>query len=197
MSGNKKKVLILGGLGLVFVFFLVKQLLKEDPVLENWQAPTAQSEQTEQVDAEANSAGGPAPSTKSAVAQSQFEEVEIDIDQLLDQMKEVDFDYDEVRDRRDPFRPLVGPTATRVIQAKQTGAGGTEPASASAAVREARSMMVSGIIWDKEKPVAVVDGVVVYPGFKFEQGIGVEEIQADRVIVRVNDTLIPLTLEEQ
>jgi hypothetical protein len=54
-------------------------------------------------------------------------------------------------------------------------------------------MSVTGIVWDKRFPVAVINNDVVAPGDQLAAGIVVKAIEADKVILAVHDR--PVTLE--
>jgi hypothetical protein len=63
-------------------------------------------------------------------------------------------------------------------------------------------MLLTGIIWDAEEPLAILNDEVVTEGFIFStdegaEGIIVDSIEPGRVILRVDETLVPLNLEEQ
>ena len=91
--------------------------------------------------------------------------------------------------------PLVGPMAPpRLATAdNQTEEQKQAVLEAQLAVR---SMAVTGIIWDDYNPVAIIDDEVVGTGYKFPTGVSVEKIEPDRVIMRVNDSLVPVELKE-
>ncbi|MBN2311970.1 MAG: hypothetical protein JXR94_23535 [Candidatus Hydrogenedentes bacterium] len=148
----------------------------------------------------ATPAAAPAPGSPAASPgvpappQSSFQEADVDIAQLLQDIQEVNFSYDEVRLARDPMTPLVGPMAPRRLGGGEEGAADSAPSlEAQLAVR---TMTISGIIWDPENPVAVVDDEVVTIGYAFSSGVIVEKIEPDRVIMRVNESLVPIELKE-
>ena len=69
-------------------------------------------------------------------------------------------------------------------------------------MQKARSMILTGIIWDKAHPLAVLNNEVVGEGHIFDAdknspGIVVDRIEQGRVILKVDEQLVPLNLEEQ
>ena len=58
------------------------------------------------------------------------------------------------------------------------------------------SKQVTGIIWDKKYPVAIVDDVVVHVGYVFPNGARVDKIEPTRVLFKVCDTTIPVEMKE-
>lgn len=120
----------------------------------------------------------------------QIKKADVNIDDLLSGIKEVDFDYDQNRLPRDPMAPLVG-TLTR----KKEGAE-TAEAAAPATPVQVMNKIVSGIVWDARRPLAVVDNEVVYPGYVYADGVVVESIDRDHVTFKVGDSLIQNPLKE-
>ncbi len=55
---------------------------------------------------------------------------------------------------------------------------------------------VSGIIYDANNPVAVVDDEVVAVGHVYPTGVVVYDIEPKRVVFKVGDSLIPVDLKE-
>jgi hypothetical protein len=139
-------------------------------------------------------AAAPAPADGApAVVQSQFKEVDVDLDKLVQEIKEVDFAY--LPEGRNPMTPLVGRTYFATNGAEDgTGAG----LGAFELMAIAQRMSLTGLIWDEKDPVAVIDNVVVRPGYEFpEIDIRVREIQPTSVTLEVEDSLVELTLEER
>ena len=122
----------------------------------------------------------------------ELQEVDVDIDGLLAGIQEVDFDYDRERIPRDPLTPLVGTVARRRDDEEAPADDLVPPAILS----EVLGKKVSGIVWDKRYPIAVVDNEVVHPGYEYADGTVVDSIQLDRVVFRVGDSLIQVELEE-
>ena len=142
--------------------------------------------------------GTPAPRAASSDAREakpvtgELQEVDVDIDGLLAGIREVDFDYDRERIPRDPFTPLVGTVARRRDDGEESPDELVPPAILSEVLRK----KVSGIVWEKQYPIAVVDNEVVHPGYEYADGTVVDSIQLDRVVFRVGDSLIQVELEE-
>lgn len=112
-----------------------------------------------------------------------------ELTRMLSDVETVRFDYREARIARDPTEPLH-----RLIR----GAGETgEMAAIMPPPRrhEILSKRITGIVWDPQAPMAVVDDEVVYPGYVYPNGIAVAGIEQTRVIFRINDTEIPVDME--
>ncbi len=118
-----------------------------------------------------------------------------DLDELLARVKEVDFAYDAVAIARNPMRPLVGSATPRMMTATAGGPG--EPLDAQGLALVATRMSVTGIVWDANDPVAVVDNEVVHRGYEFATGVVVEDIEPSRVVLRAGDSLVPVDLKER
>ena len=108
-------------------------------------------------------------------------------------MKEVDFVYDNVALPRNPMHPLVGSSLPREMQQQ----GGAEPSNTQVVVSIARNMHVTGIVWDENDPIAVVEDEVVHRGYEFPTGVVVEDIEPTRVVLRAGESQIPIDLEER
>jgi hypothetical protein len=119
----------------------------------------------------------------------------VDLDQLLERIQSVDFDYDEERVPRNPMAPLVGPMAPPRLASADSQTEEQRQAAFEAQLA-VRAMAVTGIIWDAYNPVAIIDDEVVGMGYEFPTGVSVEKIEPDRVIMRVNDSLVPVELKE-
>ncbi len=150
--------------------------------------------------------GAPAPATGEAAvatgtalasAQSQLLQ-NIEIDALLEDIQEVTFDYEEfAKDARNPMTPLVGERQYQMRSASSEG-----PASGEALPPELQYAVertnLTGIIWDKDAPLAVVDNEVVGLGDELPnmEGIVVDTINVDHIVVRIGDALYPVELKE-
>ncbi|MCX5758111.1 MAG: hypothetical protein NTU83_06325, partial [Candidatus Hydrogenedentes bacterium] len=106
-------------------------------------------------------------------------------------IKEVNFDYDRERMPRDPLAPLVG-TVTK----KKEGETSDETPTQSPTVLQIMNKVVAGILWDKVRPLAVVDNEVVYPGYEYPDGTRVEKIEKNAVTFKVGDSEIQVELKE-
>lgn len=197
MSTSQTKVLVMIVLLVAAVGLLYYQFTK--PIAPTGTAaiapqPDAGAATTPPGTADAIAPASPAGGAKAA-APAQAPITVDTINTLLAQIEEVDFTY-EARGR-DPMTPLVGPLL------REGTVKGPRP-DARLAVQVARSMKVTGIMWDKANPLAVVDDDVVWKGYEFVSvgrkeyppGIVVDSIGADHVILRVEETLITLELQE-
>lgn len=199
MNAQKKQLIILAVLGVVLVGAVVYQLFiaKEAAPPGNLgkqagaSAPATPGAKPAPAKPGAGTAPAATPATAPGEQGTQLKRADVDIDALLAGIKEVDFDYDRDRMPRDPMRPLVG----QVSKMDQGGEGGGE-AVPPATVGQVMGKVVSGIVWDKARPVAVVDNEIVYPGFQYPDGTVVDAIERDRVVFKVGDSLIQVELEE-
>lgn len=141
--------------------------------------------------------GGAVPATPAANAKAPAAPAApagpVDVDELAKGVQVVDFYYEPASVARNPMTPLVGPQAVF--------AGGFEPAAFGFAGDEAEARMrvaqmaVTGIVWDSSFPLAVVDDDVVAPGDVLADGVVVESIEPDRVILQVGGSSVPLPLK--
>ena len=139
----------------------------------------------------AGNAGRPMPPRVERLRQT-----DVDVAALMQDIQQVRFDYATERVDRNPMAPLVGGTMTPVLD------GDVITTVTRSRVNEIVNKRVTGIIWDPVAPVAVVDDEVVYPGYVYPTEGGappvvVEAIEPDRVIFRLEDTAIPVELQEQ
>jgi hypothetical protein len=119
----------------------------------------------------------------------------IEIDVLLEDIQEVTFDYEQyAMDMRNPMTPLVGPHSGWG-RGPEERRGEARPPEIDMIVKH---IDLSGIMWDAKSPLAVVDNEVVAPGDELPktQGIVVDAINVDHIVVRVNDTPIEIELKE-
>jgi hypothetical protein len=132
--------------------------------------------------------------TENQLTRSVFVEGEgIDIDELAMKIKEVDFNYSEERSTRNPMKPLVGGINTSLPQpsiaknTEQTAIPNEDLAY------NAGKKQITAIVFGKN-PMAVVDNEVVQLGHQFGDGITVESIENNRVILRAGNALVPVDL---
>ena len=142
------------------------------------------------------SSSRPARSTKRPPAQKlEMREVDIDIDELLAEIKEVDFNYEAERTARNPMSPLVG------MMAPRPPPGPDDPRGDSHRTVEAlvavMNMAVTGIVWDPLNPLAVIDNEVISQGYEYSSGVMVHSIERDRVVFRVGGSEVEVELKEQ
>ncbi len=168
---NKKQFIILGILGVVLVGVLGSQLL-------GGKKPTAQAKQTGAKTSSKSTAKQAAGEEKVA---SVFQKVDVNLDQLVQEIKVVEFQYDIERDDRDPTLPLVGDSM--LLRARTAMVAGE--AAPEDLMFAAEKKKVTGIIWDEGHPLAVIDNEVVAVGFTFEEPIFVKAIERDRVVLGI------------
>lgn len=119
-----------------------------------------------------------------------FEESKVQIDDLLDAIRVVNFDYAAERVSRDPFTPLVG------MMAEQAAAGEAQTAVPGSNRMEILQKKITGIVWDKFDPRAVIDDEVVSIGYTYPSGVQVYNIEEKRVTFKDGDSLIHRDLED-
>jgi len=173
---NKRTVIVAGVLGVVLVGVLIYQFgLNAGP--SDITLPDGLTV--------AKSSGKEAGSS---VAPTKLRRDEIDIDLLLQDIQVVDFNYELERIERNPMTPIVGGP----LNGGDPGIGGGNPHSIAIVLQK----RVTGIIWDKYNPLAVIDDEVISLGHAYPAGIEVYSIEANRVLFKVGDTLIPLEIKE-
>jgi hypothetical protein len=208
---QRNQIILLVALGLAVVGILVFQLTRKPVSSPVPVDSSGKSSKTSAAPASTGAnnaatgkpaAGKPSTSAKSAASSKnaaakkgaeedvQIKKADVNIDELLAGIKEVDFDYEQNRLPRDPLAPLVGKLAH-----KKDENGEEQPAAPATAV-QVMNKIVSGILWDERRPLAVVDNEVVYPGYVYADGITVESIDRDRVTFKVGDSLIQNPLKE-
>jgi hypothetical protein len=209
MSGQtKKKVIIIVVLLVVALGLLWYQTRPSEQDLiyqANVAAQQSGTAPAPATPAASTAAAAPAASPGAAAAAAatpRLVQADVDLDELAAGIQQVAFIYEDERSARDPMRPLVGASAAMPT----TGKGGSQAPPPGQAERAARLMRVTGIVWDDAHPLAVVtDRInnqrsdrVIWPGYVYHPlGIVVDTIEPDRVILRVNQSLIPIELEER
>lgn len=209
---QKRNAIILGVLGLAMVFVFYRQFLGESEQdriyrenMEKAAADKAAGVTPGATPAAGNAAGAPATG---AAVKSQFQKAAVDVNQLIASIQEIAFDYDTDRMQVNPMTPLVGPSAHQVLASTTPGgeAPGTTFAPGGDSQTILRTFRVTGILWDKGDPMAVVaypakgqlTSEVVTRGFEFpDMGIKVIDIEQERVILDANGTQVSLQLEER
>jgi len=146
--------------------------------------------------ASTQAAGAAANNTGANPSGSVFDEIDINIQELVQNIKEVSFRYEDEHLARNPSAPLVGAYA---IYSKKVDLANGEVPTTDNLLYEANRKKVTGIIWDEKHPMAVIDDEVVYVGYRFEEPISVKAILADHVVLSLtNDGLdIIRELKEQ
>ena len=208
MNGkNRNKIIILGVLGLVAAYFVLKPFFTESDFDRQYRENMAKGGQSSPAGDAAGSTAGQADTAATAV-KSQFQKASVDVDQLIASIKEISFNYDTDRMQANPMTPLVGPAAHQALAAASSG--GETPGSALAAGSDSqmvlRTFRVTGILWDKRDPMAVVTypvkgqltSEVVTRGYTFPDiNVSVVDIEQERVILDTSGTQISLQLEER
>lgn len=170
-NANKKQIIILGALGLVLAVVLGKAILGGG-------SPAAPV-QAVQKGAAKPSGPGDIPAAANARVGSVFQKVDINLDQLVQEVKVVDFDYEKEHPDRDPTSPLVGDSM--LLRARAARLASSQ--DAGDLLLAAGRKNVTGILWDVAHPLAVIDNEVVTVGFEFEDTIVVKAIERDHVVL--------------
>ncbi len=198
---QKRNAIILGVLLLIAAIFVYRSIFGETEQDRIYRENMAKSA----VDKAAGSADGAAagPAVK-----SQFQKASVDIDQLIASIQEISFNYDTDRMQVNPMTPLVGAAAHQAI-ASATSTGetpGASLASGDGLQSILRTFRVTGILWDKRDPMAVVTypvkgqltSEVVTRGYTFpDLNIKVVDVEQERVILDADGTQVSLQLEER
>lgn len=132
-----------------------------------------------------------AAAAPAASGPTRLTEVDINIDELLQGVREVTFDYETMRIDRDPLGALVGGPLKGDLEALE---GGPLPVAGVGSVLQKK---ITGIIYDDVSPLAVVDDEVVGVGHEYPNGIKVHAIDRDKVTFQLGDSLIPVEMKEQ
>lgn len=189
---NKKQVIIACVLVAVLAGVLVYQFVLQKPVAPPSSADTAAAVGAPIAAPAATPPGIPAPAP---FPQAAPDVSELDIRAMIASVEVKPIDYPRVRMARDPMTPLVGQIKPDEVMESQEGAP-PGPAVTQVKIDTTASKQVTGIIWDKNYPVAVVDDVVVHEGYVFPNGARVEQIEPTRVLFKVGDTIIPVEMKE-
>lgn len=182
MTSEQKKQALLVVLVIIAIAVVVYQLFLAGGATTT---STGQSQQQTQQSAQDSAETSESRETPD-VQPVTFEEVDVDIDELLESIQVVTFDYALERQSRNPMSPLVGATVM----------ADSMPGDTQARVVDVLRMDVNGIIWDPYDPLAVVDDMVVHVGFTFEDGIRVHAITPTSVIFLVGDALVSVEMED-
>lgn len=171
---NKKQIYMLGGLAVVLggvLWFAVFKGGPETAAVSNPQAGAA--------------VGG---TVAGATVGSVFQEASVDLDALIENIKEVEFNYARQRDSRNPTLALIGDHMAFRMKGV-TLASGEE---AQDLLYEASRKKLTGIMWDAVNPLAVIDDQVVTvgddlitEGFENESPIYVKAIEPGQVVLAV------------
>jgi hypothetical protein len=193
VNAQKKQLLMVGLLGVVLVGVLVFNITREAPgppsdLLKN--NKVAIPKPTPPVATTSGTQTPPKPAATSTPTPSGG----TDINALLRNIKEVDFEYSTKKMSRDVMEPLVG-----MASGNKPGEPGKKLLNVSGPGRlmDYMKKSVLGILWNPVRPLAVVDKDLVYPGFKYDDGGVVESIEPDSVTFKFEDVLIPVSLKEE
>ena len=204
---NRNKIILLAVVGVVALYFVLKPFLVESEFDKKYRENLAKAPQPSaqggQSDATAPNAAGGGPAVK-----SQFQKAAVDVDQLIASVKEVSFDYDTERTQVNPMTPLVGSAAHKAINGSPAPGenGGSPQAGIGDSQAVLRTFRITGILWDKHDPMAVVSypvkgeltSEVVTRGYTFpDTNLRVIDIEQERVILDANGTQVSLQLEER
>lgn len=184
---NKKQVIALVAL-LVFlggaIWFFVFKKDPAGPAIEA--SPSETGQQT--------LSGGAADGVRSRIS-SVFQEAPLDLQELIQNIKEVEFNYRDAHDSRNPTIALAGDPM--LFRARRIPGG--EDELAENLLYEANRKSLTGIIWDDLTPMAVIDNAIVYVGYEFEEPIIVKTIERDYVVLAITgeDLEVVRQLKEQ
>jgi hypothetical protein len=203
---KRKQVIIVVVLLLVLLGVVYWQFLRPDPLRQQQRANYEQNPGIDQLvnqprPATTRSGAPPAPAAAPAAATGAIGTPGIDLEELVSRVQSVDFNYElAMREKpRNPMTPLVGLRAPGA-ESGEPGAEDEESRTGVAdyqALRIASNMVVTGIMYDASRPMAVVDNEVVHPGYTFPSGVVVDTIEPERVLLRINESVVPVELEER
>jgi len=111
----------------------------------------------------------------------------VDIDSLIEKIQDVKFNYAEVQQARNPMLPLVGsiPLESQKVNAADIG----DKPDDDELIFIAQSMLLTGLLWDNDVPLAIINNEVVHEGYTFEDyGITVKSISDTNVVLLVPQT---------
>lgn len=117
-------------------------------------------------------------------------EIEADLKQLIQTVEVKPLDYPGVRIARNPMAPLVGGLLPRLAPGEEP------PVITRRTIDTMAAKEISGIIWAGANPLAVVDDIVVHVGYVFPNGVEVLDIERNRVLFKVGDTVVPVEMKE-
>lgn len=176
MTSEQKKHIMLVVLVIIAIAVVVYQL-----VLAGGPATTTSTQRPERQTARTTAQRTPDVPTVT------FQEVDVDIDELLEGIQVVTFDYSLERRSRNPLTPLVGAATMMAEEMTQTP---------QARMVDVLRMELSGIVWDEYDPFAVVDDMVVHVGYTFPDDIQVYAINPTNVVFLVGDALVRIDMED-
>ncbi|MGI6137770.1 MAG: hypothetical protein ACOYI9_01925 [Candidatus Hydrogenedentales bacterium] len=191
---NKKQIIMAAVLGVVLVGVLVYQVMFSGPPdtgrssdKDSTQSAKEKTKSTAAARrASAKAGAAPFPGSGKALELS-------DIQAMIASVEVKPLDYMKEHIARNPMSPLVG-----VLRRSGQSEASEEPTEAMSQIRidTTAAREVSGIIWDSQYPLAIVDDMVVHVGFVFPNGAQVEKIEPTRVFFKVGNTIIPVEMKE-
>lgn len=133
-------------------------------------------------------AGAPGAASTAGIATD-----DIDVNELIMAVGNVNFDYRSDRLARNPMTPLILQRGSNIDD--------TESNIPIQIQQRARAMLLTAILYNPTKPLAVLDNIVVEEGHVFlpeeDGGITVQKIEPQRVTLEVQEERIVLDMEEQ
>lgn len=166
---NKRNMIILGVMGVVLVVVLGRALM---PLMSGGSSTSKSAAKT--------------TNTPTRAQVQTLKEVDIDADELLNNIRPVTFIYESERIERNPMTPLVG----------TLNAISSPTAIVRGSVSSVMQKRVTGIVWDKYNPAAIVDEEIVTKGHEYPDGVRVYSIEPDQVTFQVGDTRVPIKMKE-
>jgi len=116
-----------------------------------------------------------------------FREEEVNIDELLQEIEVVTFQYPQAG--RNVMQPVR-------LEKQLAAEGEDEPSIMNQRLQTIAQKKVTGVIYDPENPLAVVDNEVVGEGHTYPDGTKIVRIERTRVIFEADQARIPVKLEE-
>lgn len=169
----RRNIIIIGSLVAAFALVIWLFVLRENPEM----AQIRKNQAAAAADRRAEGEGSAVSTTGvSASISSVFQDTDVNINELIQNIREVEFKYEDAREARNPMSPLVGGTRFTPGSAASYGREAGGGAVDENLVYEANRKDVTGIIWDDTRPLAVIDDEIVGVGYVFDERILVKEI---------------------
>lgn len=169
----RRNIIIIGSLVAAFALVIWLFVLRENPEM----AQIRKNQAAAAADRRAKGEGSAVSTTGvSASISSVFQDTDVNINELIQNIREVEFKYEDAREARNPMSPLVGGTRFTPGSAASYGREAGDGAVDENLVYEANRKDVTGIIWDDTRPLAVIDDEIVGVGYVFDERILVKEI---------------------
>ncbi|MFO7976040.1 MAG: hypothetical protein R6V12_15555 [Candidatus Hydrogenedentota bacterium] len=219
MNKNVTKTVFLVILALGLGFVLYKNFFTESPEererRERLEATIEARQSGASPSTDSGASTGEGASAGPAAAGPIPEEEAIDIKQLTASIKEVEFDYEDARKEeqmRNPMAPLVGPYVAQAPLSATDDQGAVSESEEVAIAAIRRNLRLAGIMWHPTDPIAIINNEVIPKGYTFpgemfrtarshsgilENGVSVERITQNSVILKYKDSEITLELKER